>query len=116
MKSSLDRIVILTGAGISRESGIHTFRDADGIWAKVNVEDVATPAAFRRNPAYVQEFYNARRQQLLSGEVVPNAAHTALARLESAGRRSVLVITQNIDDLHERAGSVNLLHMHVRAI
>jgi NAD-dependent deacetylase len=105
-------IVILTGAGISKESGLDTFRDADGIWAKVRLEDVATPEAFARDPARVHAFYNARRQGLLSGKVAPNGAHRALARLEVEWPGEVLLVTQNIDDLHERAGSRNLLHMH----
>jgi NAD-dependent deacetylase len=105
-------IVILTGAGISRESGLHTFRDADGIWAQVRIEDVATPEAFARDPARVQEFYNARRAGLLDPAVQPNAAHRALARLEQEHGAPVTLVTQNVDDLHERAGSRNLLHMH----
>lgn len=107
-----NRIVILTGAGISAESGIRTFRDADGLWEKHRLEDVATPEAFERNPELVQRFYNARRQQLLSGEVVPNSAHLALARLEREFPGDLLLVTQNIDDLHERAGSESLIHMH----
>ncbi|GIK99375.1 MAG: NAD-dependent protein deacylase [Alphaproteobacteria bacterium] len=107
-----ERIVVLTGAGISKESGLATFRDADGIWAQVRLEDVATPEAFRRDPARVQGFYNARRHQLLASGVQPNAAHLALAELERRLPGEVLVVTQNIDDLHERAGSRNLLHMH----
>lgn len=109
---ALRNIVILTGAGISRESGLHTFRDPDGIWATVNVEDVATPRAFARNPERVQDFYNARRKQLLSGEIQPNQAHLSLARLQREWRGSVCLITQNIDDLHERAGSSAVVHMH----
>jgi NAD-dependent deacetylase len=105
-------IVVLTGAGISRESGLATFRDADGIWASVRIEDVATPEAFAASPQRVHEFYNARRRQLLAAEVAPNAAHAALARLERDWPGEVLVITQNIDDLHERAGTRNLIHMH----
>jgi len=105
-------IVLLTGAGISRESGLATFRDADGIWAKVRIEDVATPAAFRADPARVQAFYNARRRQLLDPAVQPNPAHLALARLERDWSGELLVVTQNIDDLHERAGSRHVLHMH----
>ena len=105
-------IVILTGAGISRESGLATFRDADGIWATVRIEDVATPEAFRRDPARVQGFYNARRRQLLDPAVQPNPAHLALARLEREWPGDSLVVTQNIDDLHERAGTRQLLHMH----
>ena len=105
-------IVILTGAGISRESGLHTFRDADGIWASVRIEDVATPEAFARDPERVQAFYNARRRGLLDPAIAPNAAHRALAKLEREWRGDVLVVTQNIDDLHERAGSTGLIHMH----
>jgi NAD-dependent deacetylase len=106
------RIVILTGAGISRESGLHTFRDADGIWARHRIEDVATPEAFRRDPAAVHAFYNARRRGLLDPAIRPNAAHLALAELERRWPGEVLLVTQNIDDLHERAGSQNLIHMH----
>jgi NAD-dependent deacetylase len=109
---ALDRIVILTGAGISKESGLDTFRDADGIWAKVRLEDVATPEAFARDPAAVQAFYNDRRRGLRDGNVMPNAAHRALAALEREYSGEVLLVTQNIDDLHERAGSRNLIHMH----
>ena len=105
-------IVILTGAGISKESGLDTFRDKDGIWSSVRIEDVATPGAFRRDPVTVHAFYNARRRQLTSGEVQPNAAHLALARLERLWDAPVTIITQNIDDLHERAGSTSLIHMH----
>lgn len=105
-------IVILTGAGISKESGLDTFRDADGIWAKVRIEDVATPEAFARNPARVQEFYNTRRRGLLNPNIQPNAAHRALARLEAEWPSEVVLVTQNIDDLHERAGSRNLRHIH----
>ena len=105
-------IVVLTGAGISKESGLDTFRDADGIWAKVRIEDVATPEAFARDPGRVHAFYNARRRGLLRPEVAPNAAHRALARLEAEWRGGVLLVTQNIDDLHERAGSSNLRHIH----
>ncbi len=105
-------IVVLTGAGISRESGLDTFRDAGGIWSKVRLEDVATPEGFARDPARVQEFYNARRRGLVDAEVRPNAAHLALAELERRRAGDLLLVTQNIDDLHERAGSRNLLHMH----
>jgi NAD-dependent deacetylase len=105
-------IVILTGAGISKESGLHTFRDADGIWATVRIEDVATPEAFARDKARVHAFYNARRRQLLESGFAPNAAHLALARLERDWGGEVLLVTQNIDDLHARAGSRNLRHMH----
>jgi len=106
------RIVILTGAGISKESGLDTFRDADGIWARVRIEDVATPEAFARDPDRVHAFYNHRRDTLLSSGIAPNAAHLALARLEAEWPGEVLLVTQNIDDLHERAGSRNLVHMH----
>jgi NAD-dependent deacetylase len=104
------RIVILTGAGISAESGLRTFRDADGLWENHRVEDVSTPQAFRRDPALVYRFYNERRRSLAT--VAPNAAHEALARLEAAWAAEVLLITQNVDDLHDRAGSKNLLHLH----
>jgi len=106
------KIVILTGAGISKESGLSTFRDEDGIWATVKIEDVATPEAFQRDPVGVHEFYNARRQRLADGGIKPNAAHEALARLERDWPEDVLIVTQNIDDLHERGGSTNVLHMH----
>lgn len=104
------RITILTGAGLSAESGLGTFRDADGLWTKYDLEDVATPEGFARNPALVHAFYNARRANLLAA--APNAAHVALARLEAAHPGAVEVVTQNIDDLHERAGSRKVLHMH----
>lgn len=105
-------IVILTGAGISKESGLSTFRDADGIWARVRIEDVATPEAFARDPEGVHAFYNERRAGLQQENIAPNAAHTALAKLETEWPGPVLVVTQNIDNLHERAGSTNLIHMH----
>ena len=105
-------IVVLTGAGISKESGLDTFRDADGIWSKVRIEDVATPEAFAGDPDRVHGFYNARRAKLAAGQVKPNAAHQALARLEEEWPGDVMIVTQNIDDLHERAGSRNLSHMH----
>ncbi len=105
-------IVVLTGAGISKDSGLDTFRDPDGIWARVRIEDVATPEAFARDPAGVHAFYNARRARLLSADVKPNPAHFALAELEKSWPGEVLVVTQNIDDLHGRAGSRNLIHMH----
>lgn len=108
--SRFERIVVLTGAGISAESGVDTFRDKDGIWSRVNVEDVATPQGFARNPAMVQDFYNSRRRGLAA--VQPNAAHFALARLEREFGGEMLLVTQNIDDLHERAGSDRLVHMH----
>ncbi|MFC4350107.1 Sir2 family NAD+-dependent deacetylase [Fodinicurvata halophila] len=106
------KIVILTGAGVSRESGLNTFRDADGIWSQVRIEDVATPEAFARDPEGVQAFYNARRKSLQDPAVEPNPAHLALAELEREWSGEVLLVTQNIDDLHERAGSRNLIHMH----
>lgn len=105
-------VVILTGAGISRESGLDTFRDKDGIWSRVRIEDVATPEAFARNPHGVNDFYNARRARLAAGGVEPNDAHRALARLEAGWQGDFLLVTQNIDDLHERAGSRQLIHMH----
>jgi NAD-dependent deacetylase len=101
-------IVILTGAGISADSGIATFRDSDGLWANYRIEDVCTPEALVRNRAQVIEFYNIRRKELLEKE--PNAAHLALAELEQ--EEDVCIITQNIDDLHERAGSKNIVHLH----
>jgi NAD-dependent deacetylase len=103
-------IVILTGAGISAESGLKTFRAADGLWEGHRVEDVATPEAFARDPVLVHEFYDARRKRLQ--EVEPNAAHAALARLDSEWPGKLLIVTQNVDDLHERAGAKRLLHMH----
>ena len=103
-------IVILTGAGISAESGVPTFRAADGLWEGHRVEDVATPQAFRRNPALVQKFYDDRRAFL--NQVQPNAAHLALARLDAAWPGDFLLITQNVDDLHDRAGHKRLAHMH----
>ena len=105
-------IVVLTGAGISKESGLDTFRCAGGIWSQVRLEDVATPEGFARDPARVQAFYNARRAGLSEPGVEPNPAHLALARLEREWPGGVLVVTQNIDDLHERVGSRNLIHMH----
>ncbi|WP_154223211.1 Sir2 family NAD+-dependent deacetylase [Marinicella rhabdoformis] len=103
------KVVVLTGAGISAESGLSTFRDNDGLWENHRVEEVATPEAFDRNPELVQRFYNMRRANLKSVE--PNAAHVALAQAEQQFE-SFLLVTQNVDDLHERAGSKNLLHMH----
>lgn len=107
---SATSIVILTGAGISAESGLPTFRDNGGLWEQHRVEDVATPEAFLRNPALVQRFYNERRRRL--GEVSPNAAHHALAKLESRWPGPLLLVTQNVDGLHARAGSQNLVPMH----
>lgn len=106
------KIVILTGAGISAESGIKTFRASDGLWEEHRIEDVATPEGFTADPALVHRFYNLRRQQLLSDAVQPNAAHLALAQLEAKFPGEVLLVTQNIDDLHERAGFHNIIHMH----
>ena len=103
--------VVLTGAGISAESGIRTFRAADGLWEDHRVDEVATPEAFIRDPQLVQRFYNARRAQLLDG-IKPNAGHQALAAFEQQHGGEFLLITQNIDNLHEQAGSQNLLHMH----
>ena len=103
-------IVVLTGAGISAESGLNTFRAADGLWEDHRVEDVATPEAFVRDPALVHRFYDARRARL--AEVEPNAAHLALARLDAEWPGELLIVTQNVDDLHERAGTKRLLHMH----
>jgi NAD-dependent deacetylase len=106
-------IVILTGAGISKESGIDTFRDKDGLWTKVNIEDVATPEGYARNPRMVHEFYNQRRRGLRSHNIRANAAHHALGRLEREWPGGeVLLVTQNIDHLHEQGGSTNLIHMH----
>lgn len=107
---SLPAIVVLTGAGISAESGIRTFRATDGLWENHPVEAVATPEGYARDPARVQEFYNQRRQHLAT--VNPNAAHKALARFEKAYSGDFLLVTQNIDDLHDRCGSRRLLHMH----
>ena len=104
------RVVVLTGAGISAESGVPTFRDADGLWEGHRVEDVATPEAYDLQPDVVQRFYDERRAALLG--VAPNPAHHALARLEAALGDDLLVVTQNIDDLHERGGSTRVLHMH----
>jgi len=106
----LRNIVVLTGAGISADSGLATFRGPDGLWEGHRVEDVATPEAFRRDPALVQQFYDARRARL--GEVEPNDAHHALARLDQEWPGELLIVTQNVDDLHERAGAKRLLHMH----
>ena len=106
----ISSIVILTGAGISAESGVDTFRDRNGIWSKVDYREVATPEGFAHNPAKVHDFYN-RRRRAMQG-IRPNAAHHALARLEAAFEGDFLLVTQNIDDLHEAAGSRKLIHMH----
>jgi NAD-dependent deacetylase len=108
--STFKRIVILTGAGLSAESGLSTFRDKDGIWARHRIEDVATPEAFARDPVRVLEFYNTRRKG--AAGVKPNAAHDALAKLERNHPGDVLTVTQNIDPLHEMAGTQRLIHMH----
>ncbi|KAA2216831.1 SIR2 family NAD-dependent protein deacylase [Maribacter flavus] len=104
----MKNIVVLTGAGISAESGLKTFRDADGLWEGHDVMEVATPQAFERNPELVLEFYNQRRRQLLTVE--PNEAHKSLVKLEA--HFNVKIVTQNVDDLHERAGSSKVLHLH----
>ena len=103
-------IVVLTGAGISAESGLGTFRDKDGLWTRYDLNDVATPDGFARNPKLVMDFYNDRRAN--SRAAAANAAHRALARLEAEWQGDVLIVTQNVDDLHERAGSKAVLHMH----
>lgn len=108
--ASYKNIVVLTGAGISAESGVSTFRDSGGLWEKHRIEDVATPEAFRRDPVRVQNFYNMRRAQLSAVE--PHAAHFALGRLEQALNGRVTIVTQNVDNLHERGGSKNIIHMH----
>lgn len=105
-------IVILTGAGISAESGLGTFRGAGGLWEQQRVEDVATPEAFARDPGLVYRFYNARREHLCGGEVQPNAAHRALAELEQNFPGHFTLVTQNVDNLHERGGSRRVFHMH----
>ena len=106
----MTKIVILTGAGISAESGLETFRASDGLWAQHRVEDVATPEGFASNPKLVVDFYNARRAQ--AAQVSPNPAHQALAKLEAELDGEVVVITQNVDDLHEQGGSQKVMHMH----
>ena len=111
---AIRNIVILTGAGISAESGIRTFRAEDGLWEDHRVEDVATPQAFRRDPELVQRFYDARRAAVLAAR--PNPAHEAVARLDREWTGELLIVTQNIDDLHERAGAARVLHMHGEAL
>ena len=106
----MSHIVILTGAGISAESGLGTFRDKDGLWTKYDLNEVATPEGFARNPELVHEFYNARRANCQNAQ--PNAAHTALAHLQSTYPGRVTIITQNVDDLHERGGASDVIHMH----
>ncbi len=108
VKMSKPNLVVLSGAGISAESGLKTFRDSDGLWMGYNVQDVATPRAFARNPALVLDFYNQRRRDVLAAQ--PNAAHTGLAGLENDF--AVTIVTQNIDDLHERGGSSHVMHLH----
>jgi len=112
MSNPIKSVVVLTGAGISAESGIRTFRAADGLWEEHAIEDVATPEGFAKNPALVYRFYNERRRNLLSPEVAPNPAHLALSRFEQTFAGDFLLVTQNIDNLHERAGSRKLIHMH----
>lgn len=110
MRSAHANIVILTGAGVSAESGIDTFRSEGGLWEQHRVEDVATPEAFLRDPDLVLRFYDMRREAIQTKQ--PNAAHRALARLDREWRGNLLIVTQNVDDLHERAGAQNVLHMH----
>lgn len=104
----MKKIVVLTGAGISAESGLKTFRDSDGLWEGYNIEEVASPSGWKKNPKLVLDFYNQRRKAVMAAQ--PNAAHKALATLES--KFAVTVVTQNIDDLHERAGSAKVVHLH----
>ena len=108
MQNTKQHIVVFSGAGLSAESGILTFRDSDGLWENYRIEEVATPEAWQRNPELVQQFYNSRRKQIISAQ--PNLAHLKIAELENVYQ--VSVITQNIDDLHERAGSTNVIHLH----
>ncbi|MGC8203751.1 NAD-dependent deacylase [Aliiroseovarius sp. PTFE2010] len=110
MISTRDRIVVLTGAGVSAESGLGTFRDKDGLWTKYDLNEVATPEGYARNPAFVQGFYNARRANLR--DAAHNAAHAALAELQGAMGDRLTLVTQNVDDLHEQAGSRDVIHMH----
>lgn len=105
-------IVILTGAGISKESGLDTFRDVGGIWQRYDLEAVCTPEGFARDPDLVHDFYNQRRRQLLEPGIKPNAAHIALAALQHEWSGEVTLVTQNIDNLHERGGSLDVVHMH----
>ena len=104
------QIVVLTGAGVSQESGVATFRDSNGLWENHRIDEVATPEAYQRNTQLVQDFYNARRRQVVT--VHPNKAHQALVELEQRWKGKFLLVTQNVDDLHDRAGSKNLIHMH----
>lgn len=112
MKKGYRCITVLTGAGVSAESGVPTFRDSNGLWCSHRVEDVACPGAFMTNPRLVQKFYNERRRNLLLDSVKPNAAHVALGRLQKEFKGKVNLITQNVDNLHERGGSVGVVHMH----
>jgi NAD-dependent deacetylase len=112
--SEIRNIVVLTGAGISAESGLRTFRADDGLWEDHRVEDVASPEGFRRDPALVQRFYDLRRENVRAAE--PNPAHLALGRLDAEWRGELLIVTQNIDDLHERGGASRVLHMHGEAL
>jgi len=110
--SKYKRIVVLTGAGVSAESGIQTFRAKDGLWEKYKLDDVATLDGYKRDPELVLDFYNQRRKDFCSGNKKPNAAHYALAELEDKFDGELLLVTQNIDNLHEQAGSKNIIHMH----
>ena len=106
------KIFILTGAGISKESGIKTFREDDGLWDNYRIEDVCTPEAFERNPDYVNNFYNERRRMINDSKIKPNKAHKSLAMLEQECANDFMLVTQNIDNLHEKAGSKKIFHMH----
>ena len=112
ISKNVKNIVVLTGAGISAESGIQTFRDQNGLWENHDIMEVASPQGFERNCQLVYEFYNQRRKQLLSDEVAPNDAHLALKKFEDQFQGNFNIITQNVDDLHERCGSKNVIHMH----
>lgn len=112
MSPAIPSVVVLSGAGISAESGIQTFRGDSGLWNEHRIEDVATPEGFLRNPSLVQDFYNQRRRELLSGSVEPNPAHRALGRLVDEYPGTVTVVTQNIDNLHEKGGVSEVIHMH----
>ena len=105
-------IFVLSGAGISKESGISTFREEDGLWDNYKIEDVCTVEAFVRNPDYVNNFYNERRKKLMDPKIVPNLAHKSIAKLQEYCKKDFLLVTQNIDDLHEKAGSKEVIHMH----
>ncbi|WP_159564348.1 Sir2 family NAD+-dependent deacetylase [Budvicia diplopodorum] len=111
-EDKMPSVVVLTGAGISAESGIRTFRASDGLWEDHKVDEVATPEGFEANPELVQTFYNARRRQLFQPDICPNDAHKALARLEGVLGNKFLLVTQNVDNLHERAGNLRVIHMH----